>query len=69
MTIRHLTLGPLEPPIADQLAGLNIPPEVLERWQCMADAITLLHLRGILSDTACMICRKNLMRKVKKVFI
>lgn len=64
-----ITFGALSPTIVKQLAnqGLKIKSGYARRIQRLADAITLLAVSGVLSDTEKVRARRRLMGKIRAV--
>lgn len=62
----ELSFGVLSPKIAEQLATQNagIEPDRLEHFQKDADAISRLHVRGLLPDSTAKNIREKLMKKI-----
>lgn len=58
-----LSFGALAPPISEQLEtqGLTSPGSLFQR---QADAIVLLHVHGVLTDTSAHAARKRLLKAI-----
>ena len=65
-----ITLGALAPSITEQLKELNLPDDKIAQvlpFNLDADAITRLHIRGIITDTEYNNASKRLMKKIVQV--
>jgi hypothetical protein len=64
----EVVLGALEPDLGDQIkaAGLPVSDDYAADMTRIADSITFLHLRGILSDGETATARQRVVRKLKK---
>lgn len=62
----NISFGALAPTIAEQLEKQNVgvEPERLEHFQKDADAISRLHVRGLIPDSVAKNIREKLMKKI-----
>lgn len=57
--------GAMSPPLKKQLAPYKLSPPIISRWQSTADAITLLHLHGFLTEAEKMKSRGRLFKQIR----
>ncbi len=62
----EVTLGAMEPKLAEQLSHLPIPAHEVLVLQLDADAISRLLLRGVITEREALAARKRLMAAIKK---
>ena len=61
--MNDITFGAFAKPLHEQL---NLPPSKAETWQKYADAITLLHVQGLLPNTETRKARYRLVKRIQK---
>lgn len=59
-----ISLGALEPPLTEQLAGV-LPDKTLEIYERDAAAISRIHVRGIITNAQCDQAREKLIKHIQ----
>jgi len=66
MSEQQIIFGAISPRLVDQLKGRKIPDSEIVKIQKLADAVTLLRVQGIITDSATHGARKKIMRRITK---
>jgi len=63
---QQISFGAISPRLVDQLQGRKIPDSEIVKIQRVADAVTLLRIQGIITESATHSARKKITKRIAK---